>query len=264
VTIKVRRDKSSAWKPYTYTRKMAEDAGLVNKRNWKSFGVYMMIWRCIGMIARTEGADMVSGLYPVEEINPELDVDADGTPMLTYTAPQDAENEDGTGGGETLTQEEKLAGLLRSIREATGTDDLTLADAAAMLQITDHTDMAQWREHGNTIGEIATAVARASEANDETPFELGELQFVQPPKLKGNVRYIPASVKLYRTSEVVPATIWSITTFEDAGYKVRSVWENATEVTSLEPPIEVTVKKVNGHWSVSEVSPPIESGDIPF
>lgn len=67
---------------YTWTKKMAEDAGLwSNKPNWKKSWREMLIWRAAAMGSRMEGGDVTNGLYTVEELSPDTEVDESGTPI---------------------------------------------------------------------------------------------------------------------------------------------------------------------------------------
>lgn len=79
-TIKIKRP-GSDWKTYTYTKQMATEAGLINRKNWTKHPREMLIWRSISTAARFECPDIVGGLYMIEEINPDIDVDQQGNPI---------------------------------------------------------------------------------------------------------------------------------------------------------------------------------------
>lgn len=80
-TVRTRRPGSTVWKEYTYTLDMAKKAGLATKKNWERHAAEMLIWRAVSTMARFEYPDIAGALYTVEEINPDLDVDADGSPL---------------------------------------------------------------------------------------------------------------------------------------------------------------------------------------
>lgn len=80
-TVRTRRPGSTVWKEYTYTLDMARKAGLATKKNWERHAAEMLIWRAVSTMARFEYPDIAGALYTVEEINPDLDVDEDGSPV---------------------------------------------------------------------------------------------------------------------------------------------------------------------------------------
>lgn len=67
---------------YTYTKKMAEDANLWGKKkNWINSWREMLIWRAAATGSRMEGGDLTNGLYTVEELSPDTEVDEAGAPI---------------------------------------------------------------------------------------------------------------------------------------------------------------------------------------
>lgn len=77
-TITIQRPNSPAH-DYTYTKDMAVAAGLWgNKKNWKSSPREMLIWRAVAMGGRMECPDIVGGLYSLEELAPDSEVDSEG------------------------------------------------------------------------------------------------------------------------------------------------------------------------------------------
>ncbi|MGB1287067.1 MAG: hypothetical protein ACPG7F_11080 [Aggregatilineales bacterium] len=69
------------FKYYTFTTEMATAAKLTSKFNWKTYPQMMLLNRAVGLAIRWEAGDLVYGLYPVEEINPDIAVDETGTPI---------------------------------------------------------------------------------------------------------------------------------------------------------------------------------------
>jgi hypothetical protein len=53
---------------FTYTRAMAEAAGLVSKLNWQRYPSEMLCWRALSTAARFACPDIVGGLYTPDEI----------------------------------------------------------------------------------------------------------------------------------------------------------------------------------------------------
>ena len=90
-TVQIKRP-AGEWKPYTYTTGMATDAGLMGKSNWKKYPREMLLWRAVSTAIRFEASDFVSGLYTIEEINPDLDVNAEGDPISAMAAPNEGIN----------------------------------------------------------------------------------------------------------------------------------------------------------------------------
>lgn len=80
-TVRIRRP-GGEWKSYSFTKEMAQQAGLLTReKTWGKYYQQMMIWRAVSMAARMEASDIVSGLYTVEEIAPDTAVDEDGVPV---------------------------------------------------------------------------------------------------------------------------------------------------------------------------------------
>lgn len=90
--VKMRRP-GKEWQTFTFTREMANAAGLLNRRNWKMYFANMMIWRTISMGLKIVAPDIIAGLYTIEEISPDTDVDESGAiidmaSLSGFTPPQ--------------------------------------------------------------------------------------------------------------------------------------------------------------------------------
>lgn len=79
-TVRIRRP-GGEWREYTYTRKMAEDAGLWGRKTWEKYWREMLIWRAVSTANKFESSDITGGLYTIEELAPNTPVDADGMPV---------------------------------------------------------------------------------------------------------------------------------------------------------------------------------------
>lgn len=97
-TIRVKRPDGD-WREYTYTREMAQRAGLLNRKTWQQYPAEMLIWRAVSTAARFEAGDVVGGLYTVDEVSEgryELNAEGDlvtPTPVLQATNPSAAWHE---------------------------------------------------------------------------------------------------------------------------------------------------------------------------
>lgn len=85
-TVKVRRP-GGEWRAYTYTLDMASKAGLTGKDNWRKYPAEMLIWRAAATGCRMEGGDATAGLYMIEEMNPDAEIDpVDGSLIVSGSA----------------------------------------------------------------------------------------------------------------------------------------------------------------------------------
>lgn len=85
-TVKVRRP-GGEWRAYTYTLEMAQKAGLTGKDNWRKYPAEMLIWRAAATGCRMEGGDATAGLYMIEEMDPDANIDpVDGSLIVSSTA----------------------------------------------------------------------------------------------------------------------------------------------------------------------------------
>lgn len=78
-TVRIRRP-GGEWREYTYTKKMAEDAGLWGRNTWSKYWREMLIWRAVSTANKYETSDITGGLYTIEELAPNTPLDADGAP----------------------------------------------------------------------------------------------------------------------------------------------------------------------------------------
>lgn len=76
---------------HEFTMAMAQKAGLANKDNWRNYPDAMLRARCISAVARIAFPDVIAGLYTPEEIDPDMDTDADGKPLEPSPEPTLAE-----------------------------------------------------------------------------------------------------------------------------------------------------------------------------
>jgi hypothetical protein len=68
--IKGRRDSSTEWQRFTFTKDDAERAGVLGKDNWKKWPAAMMLARASSLLCRAVFADCLAGIsYTVEELN---------------------------------------------------------------------------------------------------------------------------------------------------------------------------------------------------
>lgn len=77
-TITIERLDTGETQSFTYTKAMAQKAGLANKDNWKKHLHMMLFWRVISMGAKAMCSDIVGGLYTIEEIAPDSQVNEQG------------------------------------------------------------------------------------------------------------------------------------------------------------------------------------------
>jgi len=85
-TVKVKRP-GGEWRAYTYTMEMAQKAGLSGKDNWRKYPAEMLIWRAAATACRMEGGDATAGLYMIEEMNPDAEIDpVDGSLIVSGSA----------------------------------------------------------------------------------------------------------------------------------------------------------------------------------
>lgn len=62
----------------TFTMQDAATAGLTTKDNWKKFPSKMLKWRAVSEVAKFLFSDVIGGLYTVEEIDPDANLNEDG------------------------------------------------------------------------------------------------------------------------------------------------------------------------------------------
>lgn len=91
-TVIVKRPGGEAHE-YTYTKDMAQAAGLIGKDMWKKYPREMLLWRAISTANRFETPDITGGLYTIEELAPDTEVNAEGDVVgqLTIEAPKPAQ-----------------------------------------------------------------------------------------------------------------------------------------------------------------------------
>jgi hypothetical protein len=77
-TITIKRLDTGEQQSFTYTKEMAQKAGLTNKDNWKKHLHMMLFWRVVSMGAKAMCSDIVGGLYTIEEIAPDSQVNEQG------------------------------------------------------------------------------------------------------------------------------------------------------------------------------------------
>lgn len=81
-TVGIRRP-GGKMKYYTYTVEMAKQARLFGKKGdmWEKYTREMLMWRAAATACRAEGGDVIGTLYTVEELNPDIEIGADGAPL---------------------------------------------------------------------------------------------------------------------------------------------------------------------------------------
>lgn len=71
---------------FTFTDADAQAMGLLNKDNWRKMRATMRRWRAISGAERIVFPDIIIGLYPPEEIAPDLAVNEDGALIVAPTS----------------------------------------------------------------------------------------------------------------------------------------------------------------------------------
>ncbi len=79
--------------PYTFTFSDADAQamGLLSKDNWRKMRATMRRWRAINGCVRIVFPDVINGMYPPEEIAPDMDVNEDGALLTVPDAPKQIE-----------------------------------------------------------------------------------------------------------------------------------------------------------------------------
>lgn len=90
VTV-IRKDRDDVYSG-TFTREEAAAANLLGKNNWKYYEAQMLINRAASIVLRRAVPEAISGMYPIEELAPDVQVDPEtGTPLrgtpLVITTP---------------------------------------------------------------------------------------------------------------------------------------------------------------------------------
>lgn len=116
-TVAIKRPRSDEWVEYSYTMDMANKAGLTGKNNWKKHPAEMLIWRAVATAIRFQASDIVGGLYTVEEISPDMEVDEYGTPIggIVQSSAQPVEQPRSVHYLETEAGKERLKRVLREV-----------------------------------------------------------------------------------------------------------------------------------------------------
>lgn len=71
----------------TFSMADAQAMGLAGKDNWKKQAPVMRQWRALAKNLRVTFADAIGGMYPLEEIAPDVEVDATGNAVPAATIP---------------------------------------------------------------------------------------------------------------------------------------------------------------------------------
>ncbi|MEL6150746.1 MAG: hypothetical protein AAFR56_14055, partial [Chloroflexota bacterium] len=61
-----------------------------SKKNWQKYPQMMMYWRAVSRLGKLMFSDVIGGMYLVEELNPDIEVDAQGQPAITVEKPAPA------------------------------------------------------------------------------------------------------------------------------------------------------------------------------
>lgn len=85
-TVTVKRQGRKSPVTTSFSMKDAEAMALSGKNNWKKQPATMRRWRAIAANLRLTFPDAIGGMYSVEEVAPEIVVDATGTPLALPSA----------------------------------------------------------------------------------------------------------------------------------------------------------------------------------
>jgi hypothetical protein len=102
-TVTIERIDTGEKGSFTFTMDMARKAGLVRDGSpWTTYPHMMLIWRAVSMGAKLLASDIIGGLYTVEEIYTETQVDENGEPIgdIIYGEASRSTSSDGS----TITQ----------------------------------------------------------------------------------------------------------------------------------------------------------------
>lgn len=73
---------------FAFTIEDAKTADLLKSVNWQKFPAAMLRARCISAVARMAFPDSIAGMYTPEELDSEVEIDADGAAMLREPEPE--------------------------------------------------------------------------------------------------------------------------------------------------------------------------------
>lgn len=89
--VGIKRPDANEFSYFSYSLEMAGSMGLLDKENWKTMPSIMLTWRAVGLGIRFEIPDIVSGMYPLEELMPDQRFNETGAPVgqiIAYNGPK--------------------------------------------------------------------------------------------------------------------------------------------------------------------------------